>query len=70
VAQLTNLRTHPAVALAWAARRLTLHGWVYDIASGLIEVLDGAAHRFVPLAEQPDAHATMGPWDTNARACS
>jgi carbonic anhydrase len=32
--QLENLRTHPSVAEALAAKRVTLHGWVYDIASG------------------------------------
>ncbi|MES2103759.1 MAG: carbonic anhydrase [Pseudomonadota bacterium] len=49
VAQLANIRTHPAVALALAQRRLTLHGWAYDIASGAIDVLDEATQEFAPL---------------------
>jgi carbonic anhydrase len=51
VAQIANLRTHPSVALALAQHRLTLHGWVYDIATGQIDALDGATGRFVPLSE-------------------
>jgi len=58
IAQLTNLKTHPSVALALDQGRLTLHGWVYDIASGGIEALDGATRRFVPLAAHPKVTAT------------
>ncbi|MDI3405264.1 carbonic anhydrase [Streptomyces cavernicola] len=39
-AQLQNLRTHPAVARALAEGQLTLHGWVFDIASGSVESVD------------------------------
>ncbi|CAD5200414.1 carbonic anhydrase [Pseudomonas sp. FEN] len=53
IAQLANLKTHPAVALALEQRRLNLHGWVYDIESGSIAALDGSTGRFVSLAEQP-----------------
>lgn len=52
IAQLANIRTHPAVALALAQRRLTLHGWVYEIASGAIDVLDEATREFAPLGQQ------------------
>ncbi|MFJ9683287.1 carbonic anhydrase [Streptomyces sp. NPDC101194] len=41
-AQLQNLATHPSVAHALAARKLTLRGWVFDIASGAIETVDAA----------------------------
>lgn len=61
IAQLTNLRTHPSVALALAQGKLTLHGWVYDIESGAIDALDGATGRFVPLTENPDVSATRAP---------
>ena len=47
IAQLANLRTHPSAALALTQHRLTLHGWVYDIATG----------RFVSLAEHPGVSA-------------
>ncbi|AUH53475.1 carbonic anhydrase [Chromobacterium sp. ATCC 53434] len=57
IAQLANIKTHPSVALALEQGRLRLHGWVYDIESGTIETLDGAAKRFVPLADFPQTRA-------------
>ncbi|MGW7707253.1 carbonic anhydrase [Streptomyces sp. NPDC054771] len=41
-AQLRNLTTHPSVARALAERTLTLHGWVFDIATGTVEPIDAA----------------------------
>ncbi|MEU1308068.1 carbonic anhydrase [Streptomyces cinnamoneus] len=41
-AQLTNLTTHPSVARALAEKKVTLHGWVFDIATGRVEALDVA----------------------------
>ncbi|AVO57768.1 carbonic anhydrase [Pseudomonas chlororaphis] len=60
IAQLANLKTHPAVALALEQGRLNLHGWVYDIASGDIAALDGPSQGFVSLAEHPDTCALVG----------
>lgn len=60
IAQLANIRTHPAVALALAQQRLKLHGWVYDIATGGIDVLDEATRQFVPLCPQRDQPAVSG----------
>lgn len=57
VAQLTNIRTHPTVALALEQGKLALHGWVYDIESGDINALDGANNAFVNLARHPDTVA-------------
>ena len=57
IAQLANLKTHPSVRLALEQGRLTLHGWVYDIESGSIDLLDGATNRFVPLVDHPHACA-------------
>ncbi|MFG2881839.1 carbonic anhydrase [Streptomyces sp. NPDC048297] len=50
LAQLANLATHPSVAGALAEGTLTLHGWVYDIASGGVEALGGHAKVTVPAA--------------------
>ncbi len=47
--QLENLRTHPSVAEALAAERITLHGWVYDIASGEVRAYDEGWKQFGPL---------------------
>lgn len=57
IAQLTNLATHPSVALALEQGRLSLHGWVYDIETGSIEALDGGTRRFVSLAKHPQTRA-------------
>ncbi|KAB8045194.1 carbonic anhydrase [Janthinobacterium aquaticum] len=57
VAQLTNMRTHPTVALALEQGKVTLHGWVFDIETGDINVLDGNSCTFVSLAAHPDAVA-------------
>lgn len=58
IAQLTNIKTHPSVALALEQGLLKLHGWVYDIASGCIEALHGETRRFIPLATNPNVTAT------------
>ncbi|MFE5685590.1 carbonic anhydrase, partial [Streptomyces sp. NPDC056512] len=42
-AQLQNLATHPCVARALAEGTLTLHGWVFDIATGAVHPVDAAA---------------------------
>ncbi|OCB53055.1 carbonate dehydratase [Mycobacterium vulneris] len=41
-AQVANLTTHPAVARALAAHAVALHGWVFDIASGVVSAIDNA----------------------------
>ncbi|MFD4246955.1 carbonic anhydrase [Streptomyces sp. NPDC058525] len=40
-AQLANLATHPSVARATAAGRLSLRGWVYDIPTGAVAEVTG-----------------------------
>jgi len=58
IAQLANIQTHPSVRLALEEKRVTLHGWVYDIESGCIQAFDSSTKKFVPLAENPTACAT------------
>lgn len=58
IAQLTNIKTHPSVAVALEQGKLRLHGWVYDIASGGVDALDGQTRRFVPLATNPNVMAS------------
>jgi len=58
IAQLTNIKTHPSVALALSQGKVKLHGWVYDIASGSIDALDGNTRQFVSLAANPQVTAT------------
>jgi carbonic anhydrase len=49
IAQLANLRTHPAVAARLAQGSLQLHGWMYHIGTGLVESYDPLEQRFIPL---------------------
>ncbi len=49
--QIENLQTHPAVAVAMAKEQLSIHAWVYDIASGDVLAYDVTVGRFVPLGE-------------------
>lgn len=47
VAQLKNLRSHPAVAARLKEGDLALHGWVYHIGSGTVTAWDEQAGKFV-----------------------
>ena len=58
VAQLSNLRTHPCVAVALAKGEITLHGWVYDIESGSIEAFDAKSAAFISLSDNPEVRAS------------
>lgn len=49
VAQMMNLHAQPAVARAEAEKRLTVHGWYYDILTGRIEEYDEKQKKFLPL---------------------
>lgn len=56
--QIENLQTHPAVAAALSEEKLTLHAWVYDIATGEVYAYDGDEEQFGPLgAIRPPGHA-------------
>ncbi|SAK63198.1 carbonate dehydratase [Caballeronia glebae] len=57
IAQLANLRTHPSIALALEQKKINLHGWVYDIAHGAIDALEGGSDKFVLLSNHPRACA-------------
>ena len=54
IAQISHLRTHPAVAAAIARGEMTLHGWYVDIHAGQVLGLDGQSGQFVPLREDKD----------------
>ena len=55
LAQLENLRTHPAVAARLARGALHLHGWVYKIETGEVFSYDPISGQFGPLASHPEA---------------
>ncbi len=49
--QLGHLRTHPSVAAKLAVGGLRLHGWLYDIAAGRVDVVDEATGERTPASE-------------------
>jgi carbonic anhydrase len=61
LAQLDNLRTHPSVASRLHGGKLNLHGWVYEIETGVVRAYDAGAGRFVPIRDtRGDAPAMRG----------
>ena len=53
LAQLENLRTHPAVAARLARGSLHLHGWVYKLESGQVFAYDNETGQFTSLEGAP-----------------
>lgn len=50
--QLKHLETHPSVAAKMATGSVTLHGWVYDIASGSVRCYDRSSDTFMAVEER------------------
>lgn len=46
--QMRQLSTHPAVAGRLAQGTLAIRGWVYDIAQGMVRILDEETGKFTP----------------------
>ena len=55
VAQMENLRTHPSVQTALAKDALRVHGWVYDIGTGVVQAYDAATGTFRDFPSAPIA---------------
>lgn len=51
--QVENLQTHPAVAVALAEGKLSLHAWLYEIETGVVYSYDPAVSQFLPLNDGP-----------------
>ncbi len=51
ILQLDHLKTHPAVAERLECGELTLHGWVYHITTGDVQVYDEYRNQFVPTTD-------------------
>lgn len=49
IVQLERARLFPAVAAALEAKKLTLHGWVYDIETTHFRTYDDESRAFMPL---------------------
>ncbi|MDE1160536.1 MAG: carbonic anhydrase [Acidobacteriaceae bacterium] len=55
LAQLEHLRQHPAVAEALAADKLRLHGWMFDIPSGILSEFNAQSGSFEAICEPEEA---------------
>jgi carbonic anhydrase len=49
--QIDHLRTIPCVASRLEQNRIALHGWIYDIESGLVRAYDPGHKQFVPIRD-------------------
>jgi carbonic anhydrase len=49
ILQLDHLRTHPSVAAGIARGALSLHGWIYDIATGVVRMHSKETNTFDPI---------------------
>ncbi len=56
--QILHLKTHPSVAGAIAREELSVSGWVYDIGSGGIRIVEDGAREFVPVTDGEGQHGT------------
>lgn len=56
--QMQHLHTHPSVTGAIEQGRLTISGWVYDIANGDVRIYDDRAKAFISLRDESVAATT------------
>ncbi len=47
--QMQHLKTHPSVAGAMALGNLTISGWIYNIGSGDVSVVEDGENKFAPI---------------------
>lgn len=52
--QLQHLRTHPSIAGAIARGRLSMSGWIYDIATGKVSISENGDRTFHPVLVEGD----------------
>jgi carbonic anhydrase len=58
--QMMHLRTHPSVAGKIARRKLSIYGWIYDIANGDVRVHDMNKNQFVSIDQLIEAVHAFG----------
>jgi carbonic anhydrase len=50
-AQLRNMSTHPCIAARLARNEMRLHGWIYTISTGEVQIYQWQSHTFTALEE-------------------
>jgi carbonic anhydrase len=61
IAQMHNLRNHPAVHDALNDNTVRIHGWLYEIGTGAIQQFDVEQGRFRPLLAEEQTAAAAAP---------
>jgi carbonic anhydrase len=51
VLQLQHLATHPYIAARLATHEIELHGWMYEIGTGMVKAWNARQERFLPVEE-------------------
>jgi carbonic anhydrase len=59
-AQLRNLSTHPCIAARQARNEMKLHGWIYNIHTGDVQIYQWQSHSFVALPEAANPPGSDG----------
>lgn len=69
--QMRHILTHPQVAAKSATGKVHLHGWVYDIGSGVVTAYDEDQKKFVSVEEkyQEEAKALIESRATGSSGC-
>ncbi|MDP2339504.1 MAG: carbonic anhydrase [Deltaproteobacteria bacterium] len=49
--QIENLRTHPSVLAALTRGEMTLHAWVYEIETGIVDAFEAETGQFQPISQ-------------------
>jgi carbonic anhydrase len=58
--QMMHLRTHPSVAGKIARRKLSVYGWIYDIANGDVRIHDFNKNQFLAIDQFTEAVHAFG----------
>jgi carbonic anhydrase len=58
--QMMHLRTHPSVAGKIARRKLSVYGWIYDIANGDVRIHDLNKNQFLSIDQFTEAVHAFG----------
>lgn len=59
--QIVHLRGHPSVAAKLARGEIRLHGWYFEIETGVVQALDGETGRFAPIVDAASAPVAVAP---------
>lgn len=59
VLQMQHLATHPYIAARLATNEIELHGWIYDVGSGMVKAYNSPSDSFIPVEEHYEGSRHM-----------